>query len=126
MFGRRTSDLSSAMSLSPKGPDDSGAGAAPHFGRRKNDRPAPFLQAPRPAAAEPLAAITQATPAAAPKAAADRPRDRIEAVKEKILPQLLTRIDVTAASPLSRDEMKGPIAGIVAEILADDGYLLTA
>jgi pilus assembly protein CpaF len=139
MFGRRQNDLPDARRGSPAAPGPSpllshaeGSPGGRSFGRRKDDSTIRVMHMPQQVAAdmsEPgrsAGAPTIVTRASAPAPSLTAQRSHLETVKDRIHPKLMNRMDVTAASALPREELKGPIAALVSEILFEEGLQLNA
>src|SRR6185312_2198365 len=139
MFGRRTTDLpdtrpgSSASGLAPSpllGADSGPGGRS--FGRRKDDESIRVMHMPKQAASEsgeasrPAPAPTLVARTAAPPPSLPAQRSHIESIKDRIHPKLMTRMDVSAASAMQREELRTPIAALVGEILFEEGLQLNA
>ena len=139
MFGRRTTDLpdtrpgssASGLAASPLLGADSGPGGRA-FGRRKDDESIRVMHLPKQAAPEsgaitrPAAAPTLVARSVAPPPSLPAQRSQIESIKDRIHPKLMTRMDVSAASAMQREELRTPISALVGEILFEEGLQLNA
>src|SRR5579885_2521523 len=117
MFGRRQTDVpetrrsAATTGLAPLTTSaDPAAGRS--FGRRKDDAAIRVMHLPQQAAADGAGAaptLMARTAAAAAPPSLTAQRSHLESIKDRIHPKLMSRMDVTAASALPREELKGPI-----------------
>ncbi len=115
MFGRRPQ-------AETPGPSGSPSGARPVV-----RQPAPATPTPAPARVAPTAPARQTPVAAGPNQAANEKRAAAaKAVFGRIQMGLLERIDASAASKLSREELQRQIAELIGEIVAEEKLSVTS